>query len=119
VQGMTTTAYNPDLGPVEVIDFPAADRKRWATADNWGAWLAYPEDGADHFHEVWMFRHNNGRVRFLARGGKQYGPEHKDVVTATYWAFGHGWRDPAITVEHNIGCIVEVRSGLAELRSRA
>jgi hypothetical protein len=111
--------YDTDLGPVEVVDFPDNDRKRWAKAENWGAWLAYPEDGADQYHEVWMLRWQNGRVRFVARGGQQYGPEHSSLVAATYWAFGHGWRDPEISDEHNLHCIVEVRTALTELRGQA
>lgn len=102
--------YDPDLGPVEIIGFPAKDRKAWGKAENWGLWLAYPEDGAAHFHEVWMLN-LNGRVRYVARGGKQYGPQHRSVVAATYWAFAHGWRDPFCSLEFNVRCIVEVRGG--------
>lgn len=109
------TCYDPELGPVDVIDFPTKDQKRWAKAVNWGLWLAYPENGETQFQEVWMLR-LDARVRFVSRG-RQHGPQHAHVVAATYWAFAHGWRDPAITTVHNIRCITEVRSGGVEQES--
>lgn len=115
VQPHARLVYDPDTdpNPVPVIDFPAKDRKRWARAENWGRWLAYPEDGALSYHEVFMLR-LSGRVRFVGRGGKQYGPQHATVVAATYWAFAHGWRDPDMTPEFNVHCQMEMRRGGAE-----
>lgn len=101
-------AYDPDLGPVEVRPFPEKDRKRWAKAVNEGAWLAYPEDGADHYHEVFMCR-LGGRYRFIARGALWYGPQLPHLCAAVYWAFGHGWLDPTNDFEFNVQCQVEVR----------
>lgn len=110
------TCYDPELGPVDVIDFPDKDRKRWAKVENWGLWLAYPEHGEKQFQQVWMFR-LAGRVRFLSQGPRQHGPQHPHLMAATYWAFAHGWRDPAITVAHNLRCTTEVRSGGVEQES--
>ncbi len=113
----TPSPYDPDLGFVEITEFKLTPT--WKKAENWGPWLAYPEDGADHYHEVWMLVSPGGRVRFVARGGKQYGPELKDAYTATAWAFGHGWRDPGMSDEFNVKCIVECRSGVAQKRASA
>lgn len=104
--------YDPDLGPVEVVDFPSRDTKGWTKADNYGPWLAYPEDGADHFHLVYMLR-LGAKVRFVAHG-RQHGPQHSSVMAATYWAFAHGWRDPFASAVENVHCIIEVRNGGAE-----
>lgn len=101
-------AYDPDRGPVDVQPFPVADKARWAKASNEGLWLAYPGDGADHYHEVWMLQ-LGGRYRFVGRGGVQYGPQHPHLCAAVYWAFGHGWIDPEISRQRNIRCQVEVR----------
>jgi hypothetical protein len=113
-----THVYDPDLGPIAITDLSAKDKKRLARATIYGAWLAYPEDGAAEYHEVFMVVINSGRVRFIARGAKQYGPEHKSIYAAYCWAFGHGWHDADATHEQNVQCIVEIRSNSTLLSDR-
>lgn len=101
-------AYDPDLGPIAVVDFPDKDRKKWAKAKNLGQWFAYPEDGAPQYHEVFLCALGT-KLRFIGIDGKQYGPEHRAMYPAFCWAFGHGWIDPGQTAEQNIACQVEMR----------
>lgn len=114
---VATHVWDPDIGPVNVTDFPERDRKRWAKAENTGAWLAYPEDGAAEYHEVFMLE-LRGKFRFVARGGKQYGPELQSLVAAIYFAYGHGWIDPEVPFERNVRCQVEVRCNTRSLNDR-
>lgn len=102
-----TRPYNPELGPVAVTGVTPAEGRRWAKATNEGLMLAYPEDGAQQYHEVWILR-LGARVRFIARGGRWYGPEHGGLYPAMCWAFAHGWIDPELGPEWSSLCAAEV-----------
>lgn len=111
-----THVWDPDLGPVKVTQLSDADAKRWGNSKAivHEQWAAYPEDGAEQYHEVFLVQLGS-KYRFISWGGVQYGPELKDLVTAVYFAFGHGWIDLSISFEQSVQCMVEMRSNTRPL----
>lgn len=105
--------FDPDLAPIEIALFPAAAWKRWkGKCSTAGRWMAYPENDAREYTEVFELWGPGNRVRFVARGGTQYGPELPSPYVATCWAFAHGWRDPDLTPDFNVRAQVEVRCNM-------
>lgn len=90
----------------------AAETKWLEAAEDWGAWVRYPDDRPGD--PEWIYMRKSGsspEVRFYAIGKGQVGAEHKSVVAATYWAYANGWLWGDGDILFELACRAEVLAG--------